>query len=422
MVGKLSVALITAVRPYPVDAGKKVMLAGFVEYFRHRLGDDRVHYLLVGDQAGPRPPLSMHPIPKPGKAAVIGNVLTRVATGRDSLQVSLLRSRRTGTAIARTLDQLAPSLELYDTVRMAQYARGHDSDGQICYLDDLFSERYKRMLAARKRYGDVNIRPLGNFAEHVPARLRPLADHRQTQGALLQLESILVGRSEDQAARTFRRSLLVNSAEAEILTKRSGVTPNRIRVIPPLIATPTVARREYRGAPEFVFLGLLSLPHNDDGLRTFVTTVWPTVLAARPDARLRVIGRNPRPELIRLTERYGGSVSIEGYVPDLTEALGRAAALINPLRFGSGVKLKVIEALGRGLPVVSTPVGADGIQTGPASGVLVGAQPDEIVELMGELTDRRRNTEVSEAALAHFRAKYSRSAVFDSYDAAFGLN
>jgi glycosyltransferase involved in cell wall biosynthesis len=96
-----------------------------------------------------------------------------------------------------------------------------------------------------------------------------------------------------------------------------------------------------------------------------------------------------------------------------------AAALINPLRFGSGIKLKVIEALGCSLPVVSTPVGAEGIASGPGSGVLVGRTPAEIADLLCTLTDPVRNAEVSAEARKHFYATYSRQAVFDAYDGAF---
>ena len=102
-------------------------------------------------------------------------------------------------------------------------------------------------------------------------------------------------RSEDRTARRFRRCLLVNSGEAAALSRRTGVAAARIMSVPPLVTTPPSPVRRYAGAPEFVFLGELGLPHNDDGLRWFLTSVWPVVLGKRPDARLRVIGREARP-------------------------------------------------------------------------------------------------------------------------------
>jgi glycosyltransferase involved in cell wall biosynthesis len=302
---------------------------------------------------------------------------------------------------------------------MAQYAPDAVAATQVCYLDDLFSERYERMLEASRRYGEINVSPLGNFAEHVPARLRPLATHRHSQTLLLRAERSLVRRSEDRTVHRFRRSLLVNADEASVLADRSSAPAHRIRSIPPLIVAPSIPDRTFSGEPEFVFLGLLSLPHNDDGLRSFLRTAWPQIVERLPGARLRVIGNEARPELSELAATLRDSVTVEGYISDLGEALSGAAALVNPVRFGSGIKLKVVEALGRGLPVVSTPIGAEGIASGPGTGVLVAAEPAEFTDLLCSLTDPVVNAEISAQARDHFRATYSRSAVFDAYDEAF---
>lgn len=416
----MSVALISAVDPYPTDAGKKVVLAGFVDYFAERYGPQNVHYIRVGAAPQQQFPVRLHVVPGPTRAAVLGNLVTKAITGRASLQEAFLGSRRTGAAITEMLDRIRPDLQVYDTVRMAQYASDDVAAEQICYLDDLFSERYDRMLRAAQRFGDINISPLGNFAEHIPRQLRPLATNRLGQTLLLRAERSLVRRSEDRTVRRFRRCLLVNAEEAALLTHRTGAPAGRVGSLPPLVAAPAEPDRHYDGAPEFVFLGLLSLPHNDDGLRSFLRTVWPLVLERLPGARLRVMGREARPELVGMAAALSDSVVVEGYVADLGEALAGVAALVNPLRFGSGVKLKVIEALGRALPVVSTPVGAEGIDSGPGTGVLVGGEPAELVDLLCALTDPARNAEVSTHARQHFLAKYSRSAVFDAYDEAFG--
>ncbi len=419
----MTVALISPVDPYPSDAGKKVVLAGFISYFTARYGRDHVHYIFPGSAArystgSDNFPADLYPVPLPRRLVALGNVPTRALTGRSSLQEALLYSRETQRAIADARDAIAPTVEVYDTVRMAQYA-GDSASTQICYLDDLFSERYTAMLAAATRYPDIDIAPLGNFSEYVPSVLRPLAENRRWQVALLRAERKLVRKSEDEVARRFRRSLLVNRVEAATLTRRAGVSAGTVRAIPPLVGSPGAVPRRAVG-PEFVFLGLLSLPHNDDGLRWFLREVWPIVVDRLPSARLRVVGREARGGLLRLAAGFADSVSVEGYVEDLSSIFISAAALINPLRFGSGIKLKVIEALARGLPVVSTTVGAEGIQNGAERGVLVADRPDEIAATLCELTSPRTNLEVADAALAHFESVYSRDAVFAAYDAAFG--
>lgn len=417
----MSILLVSAVDPFPVDAGKKVVLAGFLDYFAQVYGPENVHYVMVGGTPQTEFPVRLHVVPGPSPRDVLRSVATRVAIGKASLQEAFLSSRQTGDAIHRIIDQIHPKLQIYDTVRMAQYAPTHQRSEQICYLDDLFSERYARMLEASRLYPDVESSPLGNFADHVPKRLRPLATHRTTQKALLRAERALVQRSEDRAARAFPRCLLINDIETATLIRRTGVPRTRIYCVPPLLATQLSPERQYQGAPEFVFLGLLSLPHNDDGLKWFLRTVWPTVLSKFPQSRLRVIGRDAGPEALAMAAELSDSVSLDGYVPDLSAALSTAAALINPLRFGSGIKLKVIEALGHSLPVVSTPVGAEGIASGPGSGVLIGRDAPEFARLLCSLTDLDRNAEVSADARTHFQMTYSRAAVLDVYNTAFAL-
>jgi glycosyltransferase involved in cell wall biosynthesis len=415
-------AMISAVSPYPTDAGKKVVLAGLIDYFVARLSAEHVHYLLIGNEPDGEFPVPMVPISGPSAGQAIRNTAVRSALGRSSLQESFLWSRRTQEALTRCLDEIGADVELYDTVRTAQYAGGGPGPTRICYLDDLFSERYATMLTAGKADRTVNFRPLGNFAERVPARLHFLTENRTTQRALLLAEQRLIARSENRATQSFDRCLLINEHETSVLRRRAKVADERVETIPPLVKAPAEVGRDYRGAPEFLFLGLLSLPHNDDGLRTFIRGTWPAVLRRMPDARLRVVGREPQPELHEAIAQYGGgAISLEGYVPDLGELMASSAAMLNPVRLGSGVKLKIIESLARALPVLSSGIGADGVLAGAEHGVCVAKGADDWVDQLEQLTSPEYNSQVSDAAAAHFSRIYSRSAVFAAYDHLFGL-
>jgi glycosyltransferase involved in cell wall biosynthesis len=423
-----AIAVTSLVDPFPMDSGSKVVMAGILEYLADRVGPANVHYLLVGGRAPGSEgdfPVRLHELPGPRTADQVASVVTHSATARRSLQEAIVCSPRVGKAIARLLCELGAGLEIYDTVRIGQYAGPAGAARQICYLDDLFSERYWLMLQIMRHHPGVNLQPLGTFARQVPRVLRPLATNRVGQRALLAAERRLIRRSEDQAARRFNTCLLVNPGEAERLRARAGVAADRVLSVPPLVQRPRPGQRGcrvYLGAPEFVFLGLLSQPHNEDGLRSFLLDVWPDLLRRRPDARLRVVGRQARPELRELVSRHGGSVSMEGFVADLDGVLSSAAAMINPLRFGTGIKIKIIEALGRGLPVVSSPIGADGIATGPDTGMFVAGDEHQTIDALLRLTDPEFNHAASRAARAHFTRHYSREAVFASYDRAFGFS
>jgi glycosyltransferase involved in cell wall biosynthesis len=418
------VVLLSAAWPYPVDSGKRVVLSGFVEYFRSTTGAADLHYVHVGSPPEDERELAftVHRVPTPRPTQQLAGIAWHAVARRDrSVQEAVLLGRDVREHLARVLREIGPALQVFDTVRMAQYAGGLPVDAgttRVVYLDDLFSVRYGRMLEAMAARPDTDLNVLGEFGSVVPAPLRALAGRRTVQRAVLRLERRLVARSEDRAARSFQRSLLVNSQETRLLRERAGV--DSVRTVRPLLTTPAAARpRRYDGRPEFVFLGLLTLPHNDVAVRSFLRTQMPALLDAVPGARLRVVGRGAGAELQRLAAGYGDAVSLEGWVPDLDEVLSAACAMVNPLLFGTGIKLKVLEALVRGLPVVSTRTGVEGVAEGPAHGCLVEDDVDRHPELLRSLIDRERNAELSAAALAHYRSEFSPAAVRAVYDEVF---
>lgn len=415
-------AMVSAVNPYPTDAGKKVVLAGLLDYFVTRLSAQNVHYLLIGGKTEVPFPVSLTQINGPTPYRALMNLIGRTAVGQRSIQEAFLWSRSTHRAVNRWFQEVDAHIEIYDTVRTAQFASESAGPTRICYMDDLFSERYASMLSALRADKTIRFRPLGNFGAHVPQQLHFLTENPITQKALLTAEARLVAKSENNVARTFDRCLLVNEHETDLLQKRGGASAQSVKTISPLVKTPAMVKRDYRGAPQFLFLGLLSLPHNDYGLRSFISDTWPLVLRRMPGAQLKVIGREPQPELSAAISKYGaGSISLQGFVPDLRSLMSQSAAMVNPLRFGSGIKLKIVEALGQRLPVVSSEIGASGVLSGPENGVLLAKEPEEWVDHLEQLTSSRHNSDVSAAAEAHFARIYSREAVFASYDNIFGL-
>ncbi len=134
-----------------------------------------------------------------------------------------------------------------------------------------------------------------------------------------------------------------------------------------------------------VYFGLLSTIPNIDGVTHFVQDIWPRVARARPDARLKIIGGRPPPSLLALA---GPRVELTGFVPDLRPHLAAAAAVVVPLRLGGGTRLKIVEAMAMGKAMVSTTLGAEGIDAVPGRDILLEDEPtafaDAVVRLLAE--------------------------------------
>src|SRR5215471_16173162 len=121
-----------------------------------------------------------------------------------------------------------------------------------------------------------------------------------------------------------------------------------------------------------VFFGHLSYAPNVDGVIHFVQEIWPRIAEAHPEARFKIVGGSAPPSLLQLA---GPRVELTGFVPDLRPHLAAAAAVVVPLRLGGGTRLKIVEAMAMGKPVVSTTLGGEGIEAIPGRDLLVEDEP-----------------------------------------------
>ncbi len=131
-----------------------------------------------------------------------------------------------------------------------------------------------------------------------------------------------------------------------------------------------------------VFFGHLSYFPNVDGVTYFVREIWPHIAEAHPKARLKIIG-GQAPRSLEALVRPG--VELAGFVPDLRPHLAEAAVVVVPLRLGGGTRLKIVEAMAMGKAIVSTTLGAEGIEAVPGRDLFVEDQPAAFADAVSRL-------------------------------------
>ena len=131
-----------------------------------------------------------------------------------------------------------------------------------------------------------------------------------------------------------------------------------------------------------VFFGHLSYFPNVDGVTHFAQEIWPRIAEAHPNARLKIIG-GQAPQSLQALARPG--IEFTGFVSDLRPHLAEAAAVIVPLRLGGGTRLKIVEAMAMGKAVVSTMLGAEGIEATPGRDLLVADEPAAFADAVNRL-------------------------------------
>ncbi len=173
------------------------------------------------------------------------------------------------------------------------------------------------------------------------------------------IESTKMNSYERAALRRFHHVIAVSESDRQqMLAMQSSCT---ITVVPTGVDTRrfTVAPPSGGDAPRVVFTGSMDWEPNIDAVEYFSQRIWPGVVGQFPRAVFQIVGRNPPAKVRRLAS---DSVRVTGTVPSVDEYLRDAAVVVVPLRIGGGTRLKIFEAMAMGKALVSTSIGAEGLE------------------------------------------------------------
>ncbi len=200
----------------------------------------------------------------------------------------------------------------------------------------------------------------------------------------------LMRQFESRCLRSADRALTLTRRDQECLSRVSGLPPHRLPVVPAPFASPLESHPEpFPGEPALLLSDSPWLP-NKDGTNWFLNNVWPTVRRSLPKAVLHVFGD-------RTNDGRRGIVYHPGPLNSRAMFPSNGIAVV-PLRIASGIRMKILEAWARGVPVVATPVACQGLEVTSGDGLLMASSPrefaDAIIRLHSDSGLRRRLVEV----------------------------
>jgi polysaccharide biosynthesis protein PslH len=235
-------------------------------------------------------------------------------------------------------------------------------------------------------------------AEHAHTGIRKLYLQGQYQRML---------RYEERVCQAAKHIVAVSEADARAMQSLYGVRN--------VAAVPTGVDVGYftpwfnapRLTTDLVFLGSMDWRPNIDGIRWFAANVLPLIRRKLPECSLAVVGRNPTPEILRLAA-VDARIHVTGTVEDVRPYLWESAVSIVPLRIGGGTRLKIYEAMAAKIPVVSTTIGAEGLDVRDGENIALADSPEAFAErclaLLGSADARCKQ---SQAAWEMVSACYS---------------
>ncbi|HTR23294.1 MAG TPA: glycosyltransferase family 4 protein [Terriglobales bacterium] len=211
-------------------------------------------------------------------------------------------------------------------------------------------------------------------------------------------------RYEEAAVRRFQHVIAVSENDRVLMTR--WVSGERITVVPTGVNLAQFAPDPAKAKePEQVvsFVGAMDWEPNVDGVEYFCSEIWPTIKAEMPESRFRIVGRNP----VRRVQKWASdSIEVTGRVPSVVEYLRESAVVIVPLRIGGGTRLKIYEAMAAAKAVVSTTVGAEGLDIHPGRDIMLADDAKAFAQAVIMLLRDRELRKRYEKAATETAARY----------------
>jgi len=216
--------------------------------------------------------------------------------------------------------------------------------------------------------------------------------------------STLLCQMEQDALNSFSAHTVVSELERDKLVKRAPEA--EIQVIPNGVDTAAFARRDTSSSPpSLLFVGSMDYHANSEAVLWFCHEIWPKIAAEFPSLHFKIVGRNPPPSVKALA---ADRIIVTGTVEDVRPYYHEAFSVVVPLRVGGGTRLKILEAMAAGVPVISTRLGAEGIAAEDGKQILLADTPADMASAIRAL--------LNEPSLASSLRDSARTLVETRYD------
>ena len=226
---------------------------------------------------------------------------------------------------------------------------------------------------------------------------------------------------ERDVVRHFPELVISSPADRHALASLGGVSGDHITVIPNGVDVDSFPFQGEGGreTETLVFTGNMGYPPNEEAVLWFAGEVWPLLRAERPAMRFQVVGTGPGDRVRALALDVPG-IEVLGQVPDVTTYLHRATIAVCPMRTGSGIQNKVLEAMAAGTPVVATPLANRGVRAVPGRDLIVASDAPHfasaVLRLMEDPSERARLAASGRAFVeTHFRWEEHGRRLAESY-------
>lgn len=370
----MRVLLLTQVLPYPPDSGPKVKTYYVLKYLAQHHDVTLVSFVRDSD--------------KPEYIQHLETLCERV------IPVPISRSKtRDLRFLGQSLLSGDPWMMLRDErpeMRKVLANLAATTRFDVVHADQLNMGQYALMFQNSRKVLDLH-----NALWMLYKRLADTTSLTSPMKYILMRDWTLLKQYEGEMCRRFDAVTAVSDEDRKLLIEAGA--RDDIVVIPIAIDTDEQALINRRPAnPHIVHIGTMYWPPNIDGITWFLDEIYPLVKQQVPDVRCTLIGSRPPASIIERghTDR---TLTVTGYVEDPLPFLEDSSMMVVPLRAGGGMRVKILNALSQGIPMVSTTVGCEGINLANGKDILIADDPQKFAqETTRLLTDAELNYDLTQ--------------------------
>jgi glycosyltransferase involved in cell wall biosynthesis len=304
------------------------------------------------------------------------------------MSVNMFKSQEMHEAIRRIKQKVNFQVVHFDTISMAEYIGDFSNVPMVMNHHGVESFMIKRRV------------------ENEPNFLNKM---------YLMIEGLKLERYEKKYCPRFDMNLAVSVLDKDLMGSITGI--DNIEVIENGVDI------KYFSPPEnltnnknIIFAGRLDQYSNRESILYFCAKVWPIIKKQNPDIRFVIIGNNPPAKLAEIANK-DKNIDLLGYVDDVRPHFATAMISVCPIKDGGGTRIKILDALAMGMPIVSTSIGCEGIDVTPGIDVFIADTPQEFADKVNSiLTDICKRQSLSKNARKTAEDKYSWKVISEKLD------
>ncbi len=397
------VLFLTQVLPYPLNAGPKVRAYHMLRHLSSRHEVTLVSFIRPDDTADAIAHLQ-------GVCRAVHTVPMQRSTWRNLKAVA--KGLFTGLPIVIARDEIA---EMQTLVRRLVASSAFDA----VHADQLSMSAYG-LLAARESCLPALLDE--HNAIYQLARRMVADEPHWVRRLVMAREAKAFARYEAGVCRAYNEVLTVTPEDCQHLLalhspEQREALRSKFTVVPISVDPDEIRPTPHRpgAAPTILHVGTMFWPPNVAGVLWFAREVLPIIRQQLPETRFVVVGKAPPSEVQALAS--DPHIAITGYVAELEPYLAEADAFVVPLHAGGGMRVKILDAWLWGLPIVSTPIGAEGIELRDGENILLAEGAPAFADaVLRVLTDGQTNRKLRDAGRAWVEETYAWRAVYQRVD------